>query len=184
LTQIFVLSRRAPLLWLGILTGCGPAVPHGNAIGPDLVAEVITVRAAKPDAPAPGECWDTDIIPAVIETVTEQSLVSPEQRDAAGQVTQPATYKSVTKLRMVQNRSDVWFRVPCPETEDADFWASVQRALKARGYYLRDLTGQNDPDTADAVRRFQSERGLDSPILSLAAAREMGLIAVPLSELQ
>jgi hypothetical protein len=169
---------------LALLSACGPMLPHGPAVGPDLVAEVITVRAAKPDAPPPDECWDTDIIPAVIETVTEQSLVSPEKRDASGQVTQPATYKSVSKLRMVQNRSDVWFRVPCPDAEGPDFWASVQRALKARGYYLLPLTGENDPATAEAVRRFQAERGLDSPVLSLTAARELGLIAVPLAELQ
>jgi Putative peptidoglycan binding domain len=170
-------------LALASLTACGPTrlTAPSNAAG--LTAEVITVSARKPAKEVEGECWDTDIIPAVIETVTEQRLVSAEVRDASGTVIQPATYSSTSKLRMVQDRSDVWFRTPCPEAQNAEFWASVQRALKARGYYLLPLTGQNDPDTAEAVRRFQAERGLDSSILSLAAARELGLVAVPLSEL-
>jgi hypothetical protein len=33
------------------------------------------------------------------------------------------------------------------------------------------------------VRRFQADRGLDSPTLSLAAAKELGLIATDLSDL-
>lgn len=164
------------------LAACAPFRPHQPATGPDLMAEVITVSAQRPANPPPGECWDTDIIPAVIETVTDQSLVTPEVRDATGAVTQAATYKSVSRLRMVQDRSEVWFRVPCPEVETPEFWASVQRALKARGLYLLPLTGANDPDTAEAVRRFQAGRGLDSPILSLAAAQELGLVAVPLDE--
>jgi hypothetical protein len=33
------------------------------------------------------------------------------------------------------------------------------------------------------VRRYQAERGLDSPRLSLAAARELGLVKVSPAEL-
>ncbi len=176
-----MIRRARPTLLLALLglAACGPLPPQGRVRGPDLTAEVITVRAQKPAAPAEGECWDTDTLPAVIETVTEQTLVSAEIRDDQGNVVAPATYRSVARLRMIQDRSEVWFRVPCPEIEDATFWASVQRALKARGYYLLPLTGENDPATAAAVRRFQSERGLDSPILSLAAAQDLGLVAVP-----
>lgn len=174
-------SRTVLLILPLALAACGPTLPASNPAG--LTAEVITVRPARPATDRPGECWDTDIIPAVIETVTQQSLVSPEQRDVDGALISPAIYRSVSKLRMVQDRSDVWFRVPCPEVADAEFWASVQRALKARGYYTAAPTGQNDPETAAAVRRFQSERGLDSPILSLAAAQELGLIAVPVDDL-
>lgn len=165
-----------------ILAACGPILPRA-AGSPDLTAEVITVRAERPATPREGECWDTDIIPAVIETITEQTLVRPEQRDEAGTVIAPATYRTEQRLRMVQDRSDVWFRVPCPEDATPEFWASVQRALKARGYYAAAPTGENDPATAEAVRRFQAERGLDSPILSLAAAQDLGLIAVPLDDL-
>lgn len=63
------------------------------------------------------------------------------------------------------------------------FLASLQRALKARGLYLGEVTGEWNAATAEGVRRFQAERGLDSPRLSLAAARELGLIAVDLDRL-
>jgi len=171
-------AARWLLPCLLLLTGCG--AQHGTG----LTAEIITVSASRPSDPPEGACWDTDIIPAVIETETVQSLVNPEQRDAAGQITSPASYMSVTKLRMVQDRSEVWFRVPCPDLQDATFWATVQRALKARGYYLLPVTGTDDAETADAVRRFQATHGLDSPILSLAAAQELGLVAVPLDQVQ
>jgi peptidoglycan hydrolase-like protein with peptidoglycan-binding domain len=45
------------------------------------------------------------------------------------------------------------------------------------------ITGEMNPETAEAVRRFQAERGLDSPVLSLAAARELGLAATSLEDL-
>ncbi len=151
--------------------------------GPNLRAEIITVQPSPPNAAVANQCWDSDTIPAVIETVTEQSLVSPEVRDAAGKMVKPAVWRSVSKLHMVQESSEVWFRVPCPAVETADFWASVQRALKARGYYLQQVTGQNDAATAEAVRRYQAGHGLDSPILSLAAAQDLGLVAVPLDQL-
>ena len=171
-------TARRWLVLTALVTACG--APHA----PGLTAEVITVSAARPANVPEGQCWASGIIPAVIETETEQTLVAAEQRDAAGKVTSPAAYKSVTKLRMVQERSEVWFRVPCAELEDEAFWASVQRALKARGFYLLPLTGANDAETAEAVRRFQAERGLDSPILSLAAAQDLGLAAVPLDQLR
>jgi hypothetical protein len=167
--------------WLLILLLLAACAPHH---GPGLTTEVITVSAAKPANPPEGQCWDTDIIPAVIETETVQSLISPEVRDASGDLISPASYKSVSKLRMVQDRSQVWFRVPCPDLQDAAFWATVQRALKARGYYLAPVTGTDDAETAEALRRFQAARGLDSKILSLAAAQELGLVAVPLDQLQ
>ena len=168
--------RWLPLI--ALLAACGANDPT------PLTAEVITVSAARPTDPAAGECWDTDVIPAVIETETVQSLVSPEQRDAAGQITSPASYRSVSKLRIVQDRSSVWFRVPCLDLQDAAFWATVQRALKARGYFLSPVTGQSDAETSEAVRRFQATRGLDSKILSLAAAQELGLVALPRDQLQ
>ena len=40
-----------------------------------------------------------------------------------------------------------------------------------------------DPATAEALRRFQAERGLDSPLLSLGAAKELGLISTDFEDL-
>jgi hypothetical protein len=88
---------------------------------------------------------------------------------------QAAVYRSETHQRIVQEREEIWFRAPCAAEWTVDFVATLQRALKARGYYLLPVTGVMDQATSAAVQRFQIERGLDSPRLSLAAARELGI---------
>lgn len=174
---------RWPLVngWPGalalILAGCAPPVPDATSRG-DFTAELVHSDAGAPPSDQ-GLCWAKDDIPAVIETVTEQVLLTPEIRDETGTLIQPPVYSSTVDQRMVKDRETVWFQTPCPELIPADFVATLQRALKARGLYLRPLSGVMDADTTTAIRRFQAERGLDSEILSLAAARELGLIEVP-----
>ena len=58
------------------------------------------------------------------------------------------------------------------------FIASLQRALGARDLYRGKISGEMDNRTRASVRRFQKPQGLDSGILSLAAARKLGLVAV------
>lgn len=149
----------------------------------DLTTEVVRLDSPGPPAQPEGACWESDITPAVIETVTEQVVVTAEERDAEGRITKPATYRTDTRTRIVQDREDVWFRAPCPADYTVDFVASLQRALKARGYFLLPLTGVLDAGTRDAIRRFQADRGLDSPLLSLAAARDLGLLPTALDEI-
>ena len=86
---------------------------------------------------AEGACWAKDTTPAVIETTTEQIVVTDEQRDAAGTVTTPATYQTKTHQRLLQDHEEVWFRAPCPQDMTVNFVATLQRALKARGLYMR-----------------------------------------------
>jgi hypothetical protein len=78
---------------------------------------------------------------------------------------------------------DRLFAVPCPAAMTPDFWSSVQRALAVRGLYTGPATGQPGPLTAEAVRRFQAPLGLDSPILSLEGARQLGLMPWPRASL-
>jgi len=167
-----------------VLAGCQGAGSVPKAPGrADLSAEIVTLtRPGPPERPA-GACWEGDVTPAVIETVTEQVVVTPEARDAEGRVVTAATYRTDTRTRIVSDRREIWFRAPCPEDYTLDFVASLQRALTARGYYLLPLTGEMDAGTRDAVRRFQADRGLDSPRLSLAAARELGLLPTELEAL-
>ena len=58
-----------------------------------------------------------------------------------------------------------------------DFIASLQRALAVRGYYRGPIHGHATPETRRAVRAYQAERGLDSAIVSIETARELGLTA-------
>ncbi len=166
----WLLMAVAPSLLLA--SACtGPKVDRPARA--DLSIEAVHIKGDGPPKGPEGACWDKDTTPAVIETVTEQVIVSPEVRDAAGQTAQ----------HMVQDRQEVWFRAPCPEQMDVAFLASLQRALKARGLFGAAISGSYDAATAEAVRRFQAERGLDSPRLSLAAAKELGLIAVDIDRL-
>ncbi len=165
------------------LCACQTTVPPAPRTTSDLSREVVRLNRPGPPERPEGACWESDVTPAVIETVTEQVVVTPETRAEDGRVLTPATYRTNTRTRIVQDRQEVWFRAPCPADYTLDFVASLQRALKARGYYLLPLTGQMDAGTRDAVRRYQAERGLDTARLSLAAARELGLLPTALEEL-
>ena len=101
---------------------------------------------------------------------------------ADGTVTAPAIYKTETVQRIVREREENWFETPCPEEMTKDFVASLQRALAVRGYYVWQVTGEMDPRTRAAIRRYQQPQGLDSGILSLAAAQQLGLVSVELDD--
>ncbi len=170
-----------------ILTAfCGPLVlaacqspMETDTVTRLLEPEAQILRAADgPPGADPDSCWARDVTPAVIETVTEQVMIQPPQITADGQVTSPAVFKTETQQRITQERKEVWFETPCPEALTPEFVASVQRALAARGLYRGAITGEMDRTTRRAVRRYQSEEGLDSGTLSLAAARRLGLVAV------
>jgi hypothetical protein len=141
-----------------------------------LQKQLVTKTGTTPPSEGDGICWADDVTPAIIETVTEQVLVSPEVRDADGALITAAVFQSEASQRIVQDRRDVWFRTPCPELLTVDFVATLQRALKARGYYRGDLTGQLDAPTRRAIRQFQEPLGLDSERLSLATAQSLGIL--------
>ena len=96
------------------LAACGNKVAVQAPQSLDLAGEAITLTGEGPPSGPEGTCWAHDVIPAVYETTTEQTLVSPEVRDEAGQVVTPASYKSVSRLRVLNERRDTWFTAPCP----------------------------------------------------------------------
>lgn len=167
-------------LWLG---GCQQAGLPEAPSRSDLSGELIRLSDPGPPKGPEGACWASDVTPMVIETVSEHVMVSEEQRAEDGSLIAPAAFTSETRQKIVQEREEIWFRSPCPAEMTVEFIASLQRALKARGLYLMPLTGELDMPTRAALRRFQAERGLESDRLSLAAARELGLIAVELDQL-
>lgn len=170
-------ERAFPAVLLALaLAGCAdPSVqPPGRA---DFSADLIVRKEPGPPPGPKDACWQADIRPAVIETVTEQVQIQPERPGPGGGVI-PAVYGTSTSQRIVSDRATVWFRAPCPAEMTPEFMATLQRALKARGFYLLPLTGVMDGPTRDAIRRYQRSRGLDSDHLSLAAARELGIVAV------
>jgi hypothetical protein len=157
------------------MAGCNSALPVPNLSPEPQVTR--DIEEAPPGA-APGTCWGKHTTPAVIETVTQQIMLQPAQVTSEGRVIQPAIYKSETQQRIVRERKDTWFQAPCPDVQTPEFIASVQRALAARSLYRGAITGQMDSPTRAAIRKYQRPQGLDSGILSTAAARKLGLVAV------
>lgn len=157
------------------LAACTPAPPLPDAApGPTLAAEV---RLGAPKA-TEGACWASQIRPAVIETITEQVLVRPEQRDpTTGVITRAAAFRTETRQQIVSDQTPIWFRTPCAETLTPDFIATLQRALRARGLLRGPVSGELDIATTRALSAYQTARGLPSGTLALATARELGLIA-------
>jgi hypothetical protein len=148
-----------------VLAGCGDGGARApSGAGDSLAAALSTTEPAQPA----GTCWHQADLPAVLETVTERALLE----GGAG----PAVVTSESRQRVVRDRQQVWFRVPCAEDQGARFVASLQRALKARGLYGGAVTAVADAETARAVRRYQAARGLDSDVLSWLAAQQMGLV--------
>ncbi len=175
-TAVIILAALA-------LASCQSA---GTPLAPtqaDLKAEIVRLKRPGPPPGPKHACWQSDVTPLIIETVSEQVMVTEEKRDANGRIVRPAAFRTDTHQRIVQERAEIWFRSPCPPQITFEFIASLQRALKARGLYLLPLTGTLDAATQAAIQRYQAERGLDSPRLSLAAARELGLITTRLEDL-
>jgi hypothetical protein len=162
------------LLGCALLTGCGGGVPLTGGAEP----EVVQMLQTAPPGADPGTCWGKDVSPAVIETVTEQIMLQPAEILADGSIAAPAIYKTETRQAIVKERRETWFETPCAADLTPEFNASVQRALKVRGLYRGPVHGQLDGLTRAAIRAYQKPQGLDSGILSLAAARKLGLVAV------
>ncbi|WP_136634791.1 peptidoglycan-binding domain-containing protein [Pseudooceanicola onchidii] len=162
------------ILTLAVLTGCDMPLPVPGVGEPDI----IQIHSTPPPGSPPGACWGQEGSPAILETVTEQILLQPAQVRSDGTVEIPAVYKTETQQRIVQERRELWFRTPCPDELTFDFVASLQRSLMARGLYAGQINGRMDRLTRRAVRNYQAPLGLDSGILSLAAARKLGLAVV------
>ena len=159
-----------------VAAACQPATITTPAAQSDLSAALIPLEGTRPpEGGPPGACWDRYTLPTVIETVTDQVLVTPEARGPDGAITQAAVFRTQSNQQIVQERGQVWFRAPCIAEQTVAFVATLQRALKARGLYAAPVNGTFDPTTAEAVRRYQASRGFDSPRLTLAAARELGI---------
>lgn len=136
---------------------------------------VQVTRGVGPPNADPQSCYGREIDPAVIETVTEQIMVEPEQLDRDGNVRRPAVFVTSTEQRIVEDRQETWFETPCAMEGNPEYIATLQRALTARGHYNGAASGVMDRATVRAIRAYQEPQGLNSGVLSLAAARQLGL---------
>lgn len=170
-------SPSLALMLCVLLAACAPSAT--GPVATDLSAALLPATGDTPPARPEGACWERAVTPAVIETVTEQVLATPERKAPDGAVIEPASFRTETRQRIVTERSEVWFETPCEGVMDVEFVATLQRALKARGLFTAPLTGMLDAPTRAAIRAWQRPLGLDSDVLALASARAMGIVAVP-----
>ena len=177
------MTRSVPRLACAVaisatLFACTQTVPGaGSAAGDGHVTVLVTDPAERPADARPGACYGKDVTPAVIEVVTEDILIEPAKFAPDGAVIKPAVYETSTRQDIVKPRREVFFEVPCPAQMTPEFIASLQRALQARGYYAGPITGQMDEPTRRAVRAYQLPSGLNTDILTLETALELGLVA-------
>jgi len=163
-----------PAVGLVLVTGC-VAISRPDVsrfLEPEMVAHTSAERPAQVD---PDACYDRDVTPAVIETVTEQVIVTSPDPMKDGTLQRPTAFRTETHQKIVKDRREIWFETVCPETMTPAFTASLQRALAVRGHYRGEITGQVDSATRAAVRAFQRPEGLASSTLSVAAAKRLGL---------
>ncbi|WP_425050078.1 peptidoglycan-binding domain-containing protein [Psychromarinibacter sp. S121] len=161
---------------LGLLTACGSGDGLPEVTRIDEPAP-IRLRGEGPPGSNPETCHGKDETPAVIETVTHHVEV-PAVLDADGNVVSPASVRTEVVQEIVEEREALWFESLCPDQMTPEFVASVQRALAARGLYDGAAEGVMNTGTRAAIRAFQKPQGLNSSVLSLAAARQLGLIEV------
>lgn len=153
------------------------ACTAGQSSAPRNETTLITTPGEGPPDAREGACYGKDVTPAIVEVVTEQLLIQPPQIASDGAIIHPAIYRTSTHQAIITERKEFFFEVPCAEVMTPDFIASLQRALKARGLYRGVLTGVIDARTKRAIRTFQRPGGLNSEILTLDTARQLGLIA-------
>ena len=186
ITRLQRIVGAAPLILSALALGaCQQAAPP-IAMPTVETSEKFSVQASAPEDVDDGKCWGKDITPALVETVTEQVLIrpagpviapSPDGAPTYKTVQSPAVFDTQTHQKIITPRADFWFEVPCPAQIDRAFIATLQRALKSRGLFRGVVTGVMDQRTQKAVRWYQKKHGLDSTTLSLAAARQLGMIA-------
>ncbi|TNE70050.1 MAG: peptidoglycan-binding protein [Rhodobacteraceae bacterium] len=175
------MSRKSPPLRLALvlmsalLSSCQMSAPDTE------ILRAADTPGAPPGAD-PEACYARHVTPAIIETVTEHVMVQPPQIDSSGAVAYPAVYRTETRQEIVRERKELWFETLCREDWTPEFIASVQRALQVRGYFQGAVNGKMDHATRRAIRAYQLEQGVDSEVLSIAAARQLGLKEVPREE--
>ncbi|MEM1387680.1 MAG: peptidoglycan-binding domain-containing protein [Pseudomonadota bacterium] len=169
-------SIQSAVLALVLLSGCG-GVNHPYVT---QLSEPEPIRTGRSALAGTGQaaCRVEDTTPAVIETETEQVMVQPAVHDSDGTLIYAAQYHTFTRQRIVRERVDLSFDRVCAADLTPDFIASLQRALAVRGYFKGPADGVMTPQTQAAIRSYQEPQGLNSAILSLAAARQLGLAAV------
>lgn len=168
------IAPRIAVCFALCLTACAP--PQGPDVTQLIAPIKIETQSGPPPEDGDGQCWG--FIAGETRTELEEQLIEvepPKQVAESDEITPPVFRKESVPVEITD--PGLSFRRVC-DTDLPPLVAALQRALDARGIYQGAITGEMDAATRDAVRRYQADQGLDSAVLSLAAARQLGLVAV------
>ncbi|MEY1556089.1 peptidoglycan-binding protein [Yoonia sp. R2331] len=158
------------------VAGCAPA----PATGPETpVSGSLVIDLGEIETRADGRCFARAAGQTETQIVTELVEVQPAVKDRNGVVITPAIFRNITGPRTVEVGQGAQFETVCPQVYTRDFVATLQRALIVRRAYDGAVTGLMDSDTSAALQAFQKAMGVDSPLLAVAVARDLGIVAVP-----
>ena len=132
-----------------------------------------TLTNDRPEGAKADTCWAKQIKPAVIQTSTTQSVIPVKNGETI--------YQTETSQTIIEERTEIWFQVPCQSVMTSDFIASVQRGLTARGFYNGPINGNLDARTSKSIRLMQVPLGIDSQVLSILGAQSLGLLVTAIN---
>ncbi|MGR3501461.1 peptidoglycan-binding domain-containing protein [Pseudaestuariivita sp.] len=165
---------------LALVPGClGPVAPFEPPPLP-LSAGYVDPPEGAPE----GSCWGRALVPAIVETVTEQVVVAPASYNTDGTLATPTTFETVQRQQIVRERGEHAFEAVCEEDLTAEVVGTLQRALAVREQYNGPITEEMDWPTRQALKARQKLDGPDSDILSIDLARRLGVVAVDRATLE
>ena len=164
------------ILAVFVVAGCGQT-PAPAPVVPPSGEPVISLGEI--ETTASGQCFARMAGTTETQIVTDLIEVQPAIKDRNGVVVTPAIFRNVTGPKTVEVGQGPRFETVCPQRYTPDFVATLQRALIVRRAYRGEVTGLMDEDTSLALQQFQRDRGIDSPLLAVGVARDLGIVAVP-----
>jgi len=97
-----------------------------------------------------------------------------------GKVIKSVVFKRRPKQRITREAPRAWFETPCPAGNDGlNLCPPCSGPWRRLPLLAADLLPDGPHKPPRRAQGFRSVKNLDSAILSMAGARELGLIAVP-----
>lgn len=146
---------------------------------PQVAEPAALISLGEIDTDTAGRCFAQQDAPTEVQIVTTLIEVQAAVKDRNGVVTSPAIFRNVARPQTVAVGEGARFETVCPQVYTPQFVATLQRALIVRRAYDGAVTGLMDSPTSLALQQFQRGMGVDSPLLAIAVARDLGIVAVP-----
>ena len=112
-------------------------------------------------------------VPAEYQTVRVRKLVEPAKERT---IDIPAEYDMVVKREKISDSRLEWRSILCETNADRDVIASLQRALKRRGYDPGRVDGVLGRETMDAVATYQRNKGMASGQLTMETLKSLNVL--------